>query len=88
MFGLGFAIEGFSFFIEAIFIGVYVYGWGRLSPRAHLASGIPVVITGFTGSWMVIAVNAWMNHPGGFRLVGGKAVDVHPLSALFGNAYL
>jgi cytochrome bd ubiquinol oxidase subunit I len=48
VFGLGFAIEGFSFFIEAIFIGVYVYGWGRLSGRAHLLSGIPIVITGFT----------------------------------------
>jgi cytochrome d ubiquinol oxidase subunit I len=88
VFGVGFAIEGFSFFIEAIFIGIYVYGWGRLSPRAHLATGIPVVISGFTGSWMVIAVNAWMNHPTGFRLQGGKAVDVHPLSALFGNTYL
>src|SRR6266480_2585370 len=71
VFGLGFAIEGCSFFVEAIFIGIYVYGWGRLSPRTHLACGIPVVITGFTGSWMVIAVNAWMNHPSGFRLQGG-----------------
>ena len=88
VFGLGFAIEGFSFFVEAIFIGIYVYGWGRLSPRTHLACGIPIVITGFTGSWMVIAVNAWMNHPSGFRLQGGKPVDVHPLSALFGNSYL
>jgi cytochrome d ubiquinol oxidase subunit I len=88
VFGLGFAIEGFSFFMEAIFIGIYVYGWDRLSPRAHLLSGIPIVITGFTGSWMVIAVNAWMNHPGGFRLVDGKAVDIHPWSALFGNTYL
>jgi cytochrome bd ubiquinol oxidase subunit I len=88
VFGLGFAIEGFSFFIEAIFIGIYVYGWGRLSPRVHLATGIPIVITGFTGSWMVISVNAWMNHPGGFRLHDGKVVDVHPLSALFGNTYL
>jgi cytochrome bd ubiquinol oxidase subunit I len=88
VFGLGFAIEGFSFFVEAIFIGIYVYGWGRLSARTHLACGIPVVITGFTGSWMVIAVNAWMNHPSGFRLHDGKAVDVHPVSALFGNSYL
>jgi cytochrome d ubiquinol oxidase subunit I len=88
VFGLGFAVEGFSFFVEAIFIGIYVYGWERLSPRTHLACGIPIVITGFTGSWMVIAVNAWMNHPSGFRLVGGKAVDVHPLGALFGNSYL
>ncbi len=67
VFGLGFAIEGFSFFLEAIFIGIYVYGWDRLSPRAHMLSGIPIVFTGFTGSLMVIAVNAWMNHPGGFR---------------------
>src|SRR5579875_2081437 len=84
VFGLGFAIEGFSFFLEAIFLGIYVYGWGRLSPRWHLASGIPIVITGFTGSLMVIAVNAWMNHPSGFSLADGKAVDVNPLHALFG----
>jgi cytochrome bd ubiquinol oxidase subunit I len=88
VFGVGFAIEGFSFFLEAIFIGIYVYGWGRLSARVHLLSGIPIVITGFTGSLMVIAVNAWMNHPGGFRLVGGKVVDVDPFKALFANTYL
>jgi cytochrome d ubiquinol oxidase subunit I len=88
VFGLGFAVEGFSFFVEAIFIGIYVYGWDRLSPRAHFASGIPIVISGFTGSLMVISVNAWMNHPSGFRLNGGEVVDVHPLAALFGNSYL
>ncbi|MGH2966360.1 MAG: cytochrome ubiquinol oxidase subunit I [Solirubrobacterales bacterium] len=88
VFGLGFAIEGFSFFLEAIFIGIYVYGWDRLSPRAHFASGIPIVITGFTGSLTVISVNAWMNHPTGFQLRGGEAVDVHPFQALFGNDYL
>src|SRR6201985_1346206 len=87
VFGLGFAIEGFSFFIEAIFIGVYVYGWGRLSGRAHLLSGLPIVITGFTGSLMVISVNAWMNHPGGFALRGGRVVDVDPFKALFANSY-
>jgi cytochrome bd ubiquinol oxidase subunit I len=88
VFGLGFAVEGFSFFLEAIFIGIYVYGWGKLSGRVHLWSGIPIVITGVTGSLMVISVNAWMNHPGGFRLVGGKVVDVNPLKALFANTYL
>jgi cytochrome d ubiquinol oxidase subunit I len=88
VFGVGFAIEGFSFFLEAIFIGIYVYGWGRLSARMHMLSGIPIVITGFTGSLMVIAVNAWMNHPGGFRLVGGRVVDVDPYKALFANTYL
>jgi cytochrome d ubiquinol oxidase subunit I len=88
VFGLGFAIEGFSFFMEAIFIGIYVYGWGRLSRRAHFLSGIPIVITGFLGSLMVIAVNAWMNHPGGFQLHGGRVVDVDPFQALFENTYL
>jgi cytochrome d ubiquinol oxidase subunit I len=88
VFGLGFAVEGFSFFVEAIFIGIYVYGWDRLSARAHFASGVPIVIAGFTGSLMVIAVNAWMNHPGGFTLQGGRVVDVHPVRALFGNSYL
>jgi cytochrome bd ubiquinol oxidase subunit I len=88
VFGLGFAIEGFSFFLEAIFIGIYVYGWDRLSPRTHLLSGIPIVLTGFTGSLMVISVNAWMNHPSGFTLRGGKVVDVHQWQALFGNTYL
>ena len=87
VFGLGFAIEGFSFFIEAIFIGIYVYGWSRLSPRAHFASGIPIAIAGLTGSLMVISVNGWMNHPTGFRLSHGNVVDVHPVSALFGNWY-
>jgi len=88
VFGLGFALEGFSFFLEAIFIGIYVYGWRRLSPRVHLLSGIPIVITGVTGSLLVIAVNAWMNHPGGFTIRHGKVVHVDPLRALFGNSYL
>ncbi|MDQ6732252.1 MAG: cytochrome ubiquinol oxidase subunit I [Actinomycetota bacterium] len=88
VFGLGFAIEGFSFFMEAIFLGIYVYGWQRLSPRAHMLSGIPVVITGFTGSLMVISVNAWMNHPTGFALRAGRVIDIDPLHALFGNPYL
>jgi cytochrome bd ubiquinol oxidase subunit I len=88
VFGLGFAIEGFSFFMEAIFIGIYVYGWDRLSPRAHFLSGIPIAIAGLTGSLMVIAVNAWMNHPTGFKLVGGHVTDVHPLTALFDNSFL
>jgi cytochrome d ubiquinol oxidase subunit I len=88
VFGLGFAIEGFSFFLEAIFIGIYVYGWDRLSPRLHFASGIPVAIAGVLGSLMVISVNAWMQHPGGFQLRGGRAVDVHPFTALFDNSFL
>src|SRR5438093_11238147 len=67
VFGLGFALEGFSFFLEAIFIGIYVYGWDRLKPRTHFLTGIPVVIAGVTGSLFVIAVNGWMNRPTGFK---------------------
>src|SRR5215212_7926640 len=88
VFGLGFTLEGFSFFTEAIFIAIYVYGWDRLSPRVHFLSGIPVAVAGFTGSLTVISVNAWMNHPRGFVLRGGKAVDVDPWDALFGNPHL
>src|SRR5437868_10848872 len=55
VFGLGFAIEGFSFFLEAIFIGIYVYGWNRLSPRTHFLTGIPIAIAGVTGSLTVIS---------------------------------
>src|SRR5215204_4005121 len=87
VFGLAFMLEGFSFFVEAIFIAIYVYGWDRLSPRMHFLSGIPVVLAGFSGSLMVITVNGWMNNPTGFRLEDGEAVDIHPWSALFGNDY-
>jgi cytochrome bd ubiquinol oxidase subunit I len=88
VFGLGFTLEAFSFFVEAIFIAIYVYGWDRLSPRAHLLTGIPVIVAGITGSFFVIAVNAWMNSPSGFRVENGQAVDVEPWGALFGNDYL
>jgi cytochrome d ubiquinol oxidase subunit I len=88
VFGLGFAIEGFSFFLEAIFIGIYVYGWDRLKPRTHFLTGIPIALAGMLGSLMVVSVNAWMNHPSGFTLRGGKAIDVHPLAALLGNRFL
>src|SRR4051794_13831215 len=84
VFGLAFALEGFSFFIEGIFVAIYVYGWDRLSPRAHLWSGVPAAIAGFTGSMMVIAVNGWMNHPTGFTVAASGAITgVHPWKAGF-----
>jgi len=84
VFGLAFGLEGFSFFTEAIFIAIYVYGWERLSPRLHLLAGIPIVITGVTGSLMVISVNGWMNHPVGFDVAtNGSITNVKPWTALF-----
>jgi cytochrome d ubiquinol oxidase subunit I len=85
VFGLAFGLEGFSFFIEAIFIAIYVYGWDHLPPRVHLAAGVPVILTGITGSLMVISVNGWMNQPTGFSVRNGEVVDVKPLQALFNS---
>jgi cytochrome d ubiquinol oxidase subunit I len=85
VFGLAFALEGVSFFVEAIFIAIYVYGWDRMSRRAHFLTGVPMAIAGVTGSLMVIAVNGWMNAPTGFDIVGGKVTNVHPFAALFGG---
>jgi cytochrome bd ubiquinol oxidase subunit I len=82
VFGVAFGLEGISFFVEAIFIAIYVYGWDRLSPRAHFLTGVPVVISGFAGSFNVIAVNGWMNNPEGFDVVDGKVVNPQPWDAL------
>jgi cytochrome bd ubiquinol oxidase subunit I len=84
VFGFAFAVEGLAFFVEAIFITIYVYGWDRLSPRVHLLTGIAVACAGIVGSASVIAVNGWMNNPQGFELnANGEVTDVDPLSALF-----
>jgi len=86
VFGIGFALEGISFFVEAIFIAIYVYGWDRLSRRAHFLTGIPVVLSGFAGSFNVIAVNGWMNDPTGFDLgPNGEVLDPQPWSALLNS---
>ena len=84
VFGFAFAIEGLAFFVEAIFIAIYVYGWDRLSPRMHFLSGLPIAGAGVLGSSSVIAVNGWMNNPQGFDLgPNGEVTDVRPLEALF-----
>lgn len=82
VFGVGFTLEGVSFFVEAIFIAIYVYGWDRLPRRTHFLTGIPVVIAGVTGSLLVIAVNGWMNDPGGYDVVNGQVENVRPFAAL------
>jgi cytochrome bd ubiquinol oxidase subunit I len=86
VFGVAFAIEGVSFFVEAIFISIYVYGWERMSARAHFLTGFPVIISGFTGSLLVIAVNGWMNQPTGFDIgASGAITNVSPFAALFNS---
>ena len=81
--GLPFALEGIAFFVEAIFIGIYLYGWGRLPPRLHLAALVPIIVAGVVGTFCILSVNAWMNGPTGFRLVAGEVVDVDPWAAMF-----
>jgi cytochrome d ubiquinol oxidase subunit I len=86
-FGIPFAIEGLFFFLEAIFIAIYIYGWRRLSPRMHLLSGIPVALAGIGGTFSVVAANAWMNQPAGFVLgPDGRVAAVTPLEVIFNRA--
>ncbi|HEX2903851.1 MAG TPA: cytochrome ubiquinol oxidase subunit I [Jatrophihabitans sp.] len=83
--GLPFAFEGISFFVEAIFLGIYLYGWDRMPPRRHLMMLVPMGLAGIVGTFCVVSVNAWMNHPAGFRIVNGAVVDVNPWRAMFNS---
>ena len=85
-FGLGFAIEGLAFFMEAIFISIYLYGWNRLRPRAHFLVGLTLPPAGLLGAFGVLSANAWMNTPGGVTIDSGRVVDVDVLQALFTRA--
>src|SRR5512136_1626879 len=81
--GMPFSLEGFAFFAEAIFLGIYLYGWDRASPRLHLASGAVVAASGALSAFFVTLANAWMNTPAGFELAGGAPADVRPFAAMF-----
>jgi cytochrome d ubiquinol oxidase subunit I len=86
-FGIPFAIEGLFFFLEAIFIAIYIYGWKRLKPWPHFWSGVPIVIAGIGGVASVVAANSWMNEPAGFDLnQAGEVVNVDPLAVIFNKA--
>jgi cytochrome d ubiquinol oxidase subunit I len=86
-YGIPFAIEGIFFFLEAIFVAIYIYGWNRLSPWAHFWTGLPVVLSGVGGTLSVVAANAWMNQPGGITMRNGKVVDVDPWAVIFNHAF-
>src|SRR5215207_6098235 len=86
-FGIPFAVEGLFFFLEAIFVAIYLYGWKRLSPWTHFWTGVPIVIAGIGGVASVVAANSWMNEPAGFDLnSAGKVVDVDPIAVIFNKA--
>ena len=87
VFGVLFAIEGIFFFLEAIFITIYIFGWKRLSGWAHFWTGVPIVICGLGGAFSVVAVNSWMNQPQGYTLdAAGTVTDVDPLKVIFNPA--
>jgi cytochrome d ubiquinol oxidase subunit I len=85
--GLPFTLEGVAFFVEAIFIGIYLYGWDRLPARFHVAMLVPVGLAGVGGTWCVITVNAWMQSPTGFELdASGAVTDVDPWAPFVSEA--
>jgi cytochrome bd ubiquinol oxidase subunit I len=86
VFGILFAIEGIFFFLEAIFVAIYIFGWERLSPWAHFWTGVPIAFTGLGGAFSVVAVNSWMNQPQGYTLTNGQVTDVDPLKVIFNSA--
>ena len=84
--GMPFSLEGFAFFTEAIFLGVYLYGWKRVSPLIHWQSGVVVAISGILSGIFVVTANAWMNAPAGFKIVDGKFADIDPIAAMLNPA--
>jgi cytochrome d ubiquinol oxidase subunit I len=84
--GLPFGIEGLFFFLEAIFVGIYLYGWRRLPGWAHWWSGMPIAVSGIFGAMSVVAVNSWMNQPGGFTERGGRITSVQTWQVYFSHA--
>src|SRR3954464_2880559 len=86
VFGVLFGIEGIFFFLEAIFVAIYIFGWKRLAPWTHFWSGVPIVVCGLGGAFSVVAVNSWMNQPQGFSPASGDVTSVDPLKVIFNPA--
>src|SRR5215471_10519679 len=84
--GMPFSLEGFAFFTEAIFLGIYLYGWTRVPGWLHLLSGIIVAISGVLSAVFVTFANGWMNTPTGFEIIAGKFENIHPFRAMFNPA--
>jgi cytochrome d ubiquinol oxidase subunit I len=80
--GLPFATEGFAFFMEGIFLGLYLYGWGRLAPKVHWLCSFPIVLSGSASAWFITSANSWMNAPTGFQIVDGKMTNINPFAAM------
>lgn len=86
--GMPFSLEGFAFFTEAIFLGLFLYGWKRLPPFIHWLSGVMVALSGTLSGIFVVTANAWMNAPRGFRYENGSFFDIDPVAAMLNPASL
>jgi cytochrome d ubiquinol oxidase subunit I len=86
--GLPLFLEGFAFFTEAIFLGIYLYSWEKLSPKAHWLCTIPIAVAALASGFFIISVNSWMNQPTGFDVVNGAVANVEPWAAMLTNAAL
>jgi len=87
IFGMPFSLEGAAFFLEAIFLGLFLYGWDRIPPRLHLFFAFMVGVCGIASGILVIAANGWMNAPAGFDWIDGRAENINPWAAMFNRAW-
>ncbi len=87
IFGMPFSLEGTAFFIEAIALGFYLYGWNQLNPWFHWVTGVIVGISGLLSGILVVAANAWMNSPAGFDYINGEYLNIDPIKAMFNDAW-
>lgn len=87
IFGMPFSLEGIAFFIEAIALGFFLYGWERLNPWFHWLTGLVVGISGLLSGILVVSANSWMNSPAGFDFTGGKYINIDPVKAMFNDAW-
>ncbi|PUZ25590.1 cytochrome ubiquinol oxidase subunit I [Chitinophaga parva] len=87
IFGMPFSLEGTAFFIEAIALGFYLYGWDRFNKWFHWGTGVLVGVSGLVSGILVVAANAWMNSPAGFDYINGQYLNIHPIQAMFNDAW-
>ena len=88
IFGMPFSLEGTAFFIEAIALGFFLYGWDRFNKWFHWFTGVVVGVSGLASGILVVAANAWMNSPAGFDYVHGQYLNIDPIKAMFNDAWL
>ncbi|MCF2492475.1 cytochrome ubiquinol oxidase subunit I [Dyadobacter chenhuakuii] len=87
IFGMPFSLEGTAFFIEAIALGFFLYGWDRFNKWFHWFTGVIVGVSGLASGILVVAANAWMNSPAGFDFVNGQYINIDPIEAMFNDAW-